>query len=243
LRGVSFDLAGFAFFAAFSSARAALAAASSFEYSRLGTALAKNMSVAAADMPGLNPVLKIADGWKQYAEGLNPVDDFRNSFILSDAEHLAGGWDSLKPMLAWTWEQSGLNGFVQYDPKSNTSLELTISATPVLNGLVRISDYGYREQQMAGERLEDAAGAAVRLQMPANSQRLNTEFYLVRGLGADDRTPDQEARYRELTAWHKSVWKPAEQQLRDADAMGISGEQRAALRKAAELQSEAFIRQ
>jgi hypothetical protein len=210
---------------------------------RVGVAFTKNMNVAASDVPGFNPVLKIANGWRQYAEGLNPVDDFRNSFILSDAEHLAGGWDGLKPMLAWTYGQSGLNSFVRYDPQWNTRLEMTIDNTPVLNGLVRISDYGYREQQMEGERLEDLAGAVARLQMPANAQQLNTEFYFLRGLGADDRTPEQQARYNELREWHGKVWKPAEQQLRDADAMGMTSEQKAGLRKAAEEESKAFVRQ
>lgn len=189
---------------------------------RIAAAMARNVSVAANDVPGVNPVVKIAGAWSQFVQGWNPIDDYRGAHILSDAEHLAGGWHGVPPMLAWTWSESGLQGFVRYDPDANTTLEQTVAMAPLVNGLLRISDYGFREQQMSAERMEDGAAAAARLSLPANARQLNSEYSFLRNIGADDRTPDQEVRFQELRGWHEGVYKPAEQMLRDAGEMGLS---------------------
>ena len=209
---------------------------------RLGVALTRNFSVAAGDVPGLNPLLKISNGWREYAQGQNPIDDFRASRILTDAEFLVGGAAALKPMLAWTIGQTGVQSFLRYDPQAKTSIEITAQNLPIVNGMVRISDYGFREQQMLTERMEDAAGAAARLALPANARQLATEHSFLRGLGAPDRTPEQETRYQQLSAWHSTVWKPAEQQLRDADELQLSPATRRTIIDSAERASRPFER-
>ncbi len=209
--------------------------------SSIGDALTKNLSVGASDMPGLNPLLKIADGWKTYLAGQNPIDSYRGSFVLSDKQFLAGGWDGAKPMIAWTYGQTGLQSFMSYDPHANTTLEQTIASTPVLSGLVKITDYGFQETQQAGERLEKAAAARVALGMPNNAQQLAGEFSMLRGLGKADRNPAQEDRYRALSSWHQK-YKIAEEQISNADDNHLSSEQVKGIRAALERESKTFER-
>ncbi|NBW12080.1 MAG: hypothetical protein EBR82_29020 [Caulobacteraceae bacterium] len=210
---------------------------------RLGQALTKNLALGTSDMPGITPLLTIGSTWKQYLSGQNPIDDFRGQHILSDDQFLVGGWESAKPMLTWTLGQSGINGFVRFDPNAKGWLEISAAGIPIVNGMVRISDYGYREQQLRGEKLEDAQSAAIRLGMPTNARTLNTELSFLRGLGAPDRTPAQEERYQILSLWHSAIWKPAEQQLRDAQAMGLTPTDRKSVLQSVEQQSQAFQKQ
>ena len=121
------------------------------------------------------------------------------------------------------------------------TLEQIAHSLPLLNGTVKVTDYGYREAQLAGERAEQAAAARVRLGMPANVQRLAGEYGFLQRLGAEDRTPAQEERYRELSAWHHE-YKLVEQQLRDAKENGLSEGEQAGLREGLRRETEGWER-
>lgn len=105
-----------------------------------------------SSVPGLSPAIETFSSTKQYIEGQNPYDSYRNRNAIPETEFEAGGWRRLKPFLIWQLQQ---NGFAQIIPSSSletgpsaTALEKTLN-TPLLGGLaqvfLRVSDYGHQE--------------------------------------------------------------------------------------------------
>jgi len=160
-------------------------------------------------LPGVNPALGIGAKWVDYANGLNPFDSFRGRHELSNAQYLAGGWQSLKPMMAMTINEAGLGNFYRYNPEADTTTELVLSNLPILQRLVKVSDRGYAEQQRAGIDAGRAQDARLRLAMPEQVQALAGEYGFLRGLGKANRTAEQAARYEQLKIWNRAIYTPS----------------------------------
>jgi len=207
----------------------------------VGTMLQHNLAEIDSDVPGLNPMIKMASGWKTYLQGQNPLDDFRGKFVLSDAQFLAGGWDGVKPMLTWTYGQTGMSNFVSFDPQTGMTTE-QLKNLPMINGMVKITDAGYHEQQVAAMTLEQQAAARLKLDMPANAQRLAMEYGTLQRLGDKFRTDEQTTRFQELKAWYQSIYRPAEQYLRDGKDNGMTASERDATLAGVKQASEQFVR-
>jgi proteasome lid subunit RPN8/RPN11 len=166
--------------------------------------------------PSLNPALTVPERWAEYAAGQNPLDPFRGQPIIPTKEFEAGGWDSLQPMLSWTANESGIMNFVRWNPQAETATELTVSAIPGVNRIIKISDYGYREQQREAEKQDTSEKAKVRLSYPDNAQRLLSEYYLLRRISAENRTDPQSDRYATLNVWYNQVYKKLDEAIIDA---------------------------
>ncbi|HVU38095.1 MAG TPA: hypothetical protein VHC95_07150 [Opitutales bacterium] len=170
------------------------------------TPLPNALNFLTEQLPGENPTLKIAQAWKQYLGGQNPIDDYRGQPILTDNEFLAGGWDSLKPMLAWTADEGGASSFFRYDPRANTTTETVVGGAPVLSSILKFTDQGYREQQQAQQLADESAHARAVLDLPAGVQALIHEYEYLDRVKAADRTPAQQERFAELAAWHHALY-------------------------------------
>ena len=103
-------------------------------------------SFGAGQLPNLAPGIQIATGWMTYLQGQNPYDNFRGRTIISDTDWKAGGWNSLKKMIEWTVNQSGQVSFATYSKDSNSTFESIAQLTPIINRLLKISDYGVTEE-------------------------------------------------------------------------------------------------
>jgi hypothetical protein len=160
-------------------------------------------------VPGENPTLKIADAWKQYLGGQNPIDDYRGQPILTDNEFLAGGWDGLKPMLAWTLDESGTSSYFRYDPHANTTSEIVLGGAPVLSSILKFTDQGYREQQRRQQDLDQSEHARAVLDLPDQVQALIHEYEYLDRVKPADRTPAQLDRFAQLAAWHHALYDHA----------------------------------
>ena len=193
------------------------------------------LAFGAGQVPSLNPILTIAKGWVDYLEGENPKDNFRNSNVLSNAEYLAGGWPAMKSMIGFTADNMGVTNFIRWDPKANSTLEMTLSAVPGINRFIQTTATGYRERQEATLQAESAARAKLRLAMPANVQTLAGEYYHLRSVKASVRTIEQTTRLMELSGWMKRTYQPYE------DLMSI-GTVDAATMKSFEQASAAYER-
>lgn len=103
-------------------------------------------------MPTLSPIFGIGTDWFQFLSGKNPYDEWRGRPVLDDATFEAGGYPALKKMIEWTWNEVGLGGYYQfttYDNSSQSTTETTVKAIPVLNRLLKVSDYGLKESGQA----------------------------------------------------------------------------------------------
>lgn len=167
----------------------------------------------AGQIPSVNPAVQIPVKWSEYLSGDNPEDPFRGRPIIPSTEFEAGGLESLEPMALWTLQQSGASSWIHWNKNADTTTELTMSAIPGLNRLVKTSDYGYREQQMATEQKEDQKRAQHRLAMPDNVQKLLSEYFYLRGIDQTRRTPAQLTRYETLNVWYNSFYKPADESV------------------------------
>ena len=163
-----------------------------------------------ATVPGVNPVVSTADAWVDYMRGLNPRDTFRNRSILTDDEYLAGGWSSTRTMLGWTLGETGVTNFFNYDSQADTLTETTISATPVLNRFIKITDRGLAQGEEKDRRLEERDMAKFRVGLPEFIKGLRTEYSYLQRLG-EDRTEDQELRYNELKFWRRGYQQSMDQ--------------------------------
>jgi hypothetical protein len=159
-------------------------------------------------VPGLNPVLTLANTWTQYASGLNPRDRLRGNPILTNNQFQVGGWESLKGMFAYTWDQVGGGNFVRYDPNAQTWQEHTFGSLPILSRAVKITDTGLRERQRNAEAALDARNARIRVAMPDTVNRLLAEYYRINAIRSENRTPDQAQRLFKLAAWYQDIWMP-----------------------------------
>lgn len=178
------------------------------------------LSYAGGNLPTENPAIGIFRKWADYADGNNPYDPFRGKHVLSNAEHLAGGWYSLKPMLAMTWDSAGLGNFYRYNPDADTTTELVVSNAPIIQRLVKVSDRGFSESQQQSMDAADAVNARLRLSMPENVQRLATEFNFLKSLGNGGRTAQQQERYDALKQWNRAIYTPAYESAQEMIAAG-----------------------
>lgn len=96
--------------------------------------------------PSVTPTLTIPYQWISYFSGGVPWDSFRQRPIIPDRVRQIGGLLAFEKMVEWTINNTGITNFSSYDPSKRTSTEVTVQSTPILNRLLRISDYGMTEE-------------------------------------------------------------------------------------------------
>lgn len=171
----------------------------------------------AGQFPTVNPALTIPAAWGTAMSGGNPTDTLRGRPIIPQREWSAGGVNVLEPMFQWSMAQSGLNSLVSWNPRAATTSEFLFSAVPGINRIVKVSDYGKREEQ----RMEGVADQSARdreyLKLPQSVQALNSEYSRLQQLGPR-RNSAQETRYNDLKKWHHDVFSPADEAIRSANS-------------------------
>jgi hypothetical protein len=156
-----------------------------------------------SQVPGTNTLVELGQNWTTFLAGRNPRDDFRNRYILSDDQWLAGGWEATKPMLGWTLEQTGITNFFTYDPKADTLTETTLSAAPILNRFIKISDRGVYQSEAKADEADKRDMAKVRLSLPDQVNGLRTEYNYLKNRG-ENRSDRETLRYYELGQWYRT---------------------------------------
>jgi hypothetical protein len=156
-----------------------------------------------SQVPGTNTIVELGQNWTTFLAGRNPRDDFRNRYILSDDQWLAGGWEATKPMLGWTLEQTGITNFFTYDPKADTLTETTLSAAPILNRFIKISDRGVYQSEAKADEADKRDMAKVRLSLPDQVNGLRTEYNYLKNRG-ENRSDRETLRYYELGQWYRT---------------------------------------
>jgi hypothetical protein len=199
----------------------------------------RSISLGTSDMPGIHPLIKIGNGWLEFAQGQNPYDSFRGGHVLTQQQQDAGRRNpmaSIEPMLSWSYKQTGLQTFASWNPKAGTTTEMVLGSLPVINGVVKVSDNGLVEAYQGEMQNERADRAAAALSMTPAVQRLRQEYNHLRMIGIERRTATQEERYYELSAWNRDIYEPfVEAMTSDPDA------NKRFLMRAADSESKPFI--
>jgi hypothetical protein len=166
-----------------------------------GASPANVLAFGAGQVPGLNPLLGLADAWKDYLKGDNPRDDFRGSTVLTNDQWLAGGWPAMKGMISFSAQQTGVTNFIRWNPDAETTTELVFSAIPGVNRLTGVTDAGYRERQMLLQREENATGARIRVQLGESTLYLLRQYNTLSRIKPGLRTPEQAEKLDALKPW------------------------------------------
>lgn len=166
--------------------------------------------------PELNPAITVPEKWAQYAKGQDPEDDFRGQPIISDRVYRAHDYHGAEAMAAWTLNQTGVLNLFSYNPQSQSTTELGLSAIPGINKFVKVTDQGYREAQRATQTEIDAQRDMQFLKLPDKVQSLELEYWRLAKINADTRTAPQEERLNELKYWYQNTYRPAWGDINDA---------------------------
>jgi hypothetical protein len=181
-----------------------------------------------ASLPGVNPVLNVADKWGQFFFGNSPVDH-RNQPILSEDEKKAGGFYAVKPMLGWTINETGVSNFFKYDPRANTFTSAAINSVPAFNRFLKITDTGLRENQRHAEDEKGVVKAKFRLNMPDQVTALRQEYFWLRTRG-EARNMREKDRYHDLQQFESFFQKRLEE-ADTAQSLGRNMEVRQSLQE------------
>jgi len=191
-------------------------------------------SIGAGQLPSINPIISLGEAWTAWASGYNPRDGLRNSPVLTNDVWLEGGWPALRDMTLYTAQETGAMNFFRYDPRANTTLEISLNAVPGLGRVLKVSDYGLLEAQEAGETEERQEGAILRNSLPDDVAKLRRSYYWLARLGRDGRSEEQERRFLELQLWHNAIYRPAEQAARDNGQERLTRDEAVRLRRDSE---------
>ncbi|MCK4265412.1 hypothetical protein KAW80_03580, partial [Candidatus Babeliales bacterium] len=112
-------------------------------------------AIGAGQLPTVTPVITILGSWGQFLSGKNPYDSFRGRTLIDDTTFSAGGTPALKKMVKWTVNSFGLTQFTTYDPVRNDTMENIMQVTPILNRMIKISDYGITEESNKAQAVEE----------------------------------------------------------------------------------------
>lgn len=111
-------------------------------------------SHAGGQLPGLNPLFKIAGMWAQYALGHNPADTQRGVNVLTDKQYAAGGGQAIAQLLKQSWNDAGgsivhrfRNLNLEASPQSDAEKLLDVPlVSNALGRWVKVSDRGLVDQ-------------------------------------------------------------------------------------------------
>ena len=116
-------------------------------------------SLGAGYIPSVTPMWEVAGAWLNYAQGRNPYDSYRGRQVVDDLTWRAGGLPVFQKLIQYTTNQLGFSQFSTYSDETDTTFDLIIKMTPVINRALRSTDYGETEiDQLIKKKLssEDA---------------------------------------------------------------------------------------
>jgi hypothetical protein len=106
-------------------------------------------------------------------------------------------------MLGWTLGATGITNFFNYDTEADTLTEMTISATPVINKFLKISDRGVYQNDLKLNQADERDMAKIRLSLPDFVNGLRTEYNYLK-TRSEQRSERENDRYLQLGAWNRA---------------------------------------
>lgn len=166
-------------------------------------ALQQIVDFGAGQLPKLAPPITIGANWVAYLSGKNPYDDFRGRPIMPDKVYQAGGRYALTSMVKWTANQMGLASFATHDPSSKSGVESMLEVAPLLNRVIKVSDYGEHEESMKTLTAKQAEDAALSLDRGQAAVSYTKERYILsQKLAADEISTDERTRLSRLNKYY-----------------------------------------
>ncbi len=183
--------------------------------------MAQILDFGAGQLPSVSPAITITSAWKDYLTGKNPYDAFRGRQVISQTEWKAGGWPRLKKMVQWTVNQSGLARFATYDTSDNTWFETAVQTAPIVNRLIRVTDYGMTETINKELKASERVAALFKLDRGTETRAFKRElFRMAQMKKAGVLSEEAERRLRRIQMFDRRVVQKLEKQIKDAVEQG-----------------------
>lgn len=166
-------------------------------------ALQQIVDFGAGQLPNIAPPLTIGATWVAYLSGKNPYDSFRGRPLMPDKVQQAGGRYALSAMVKWTINQMGLASFATHDSSAKSSVESTLEVAPLLNRVIKISDYGEQEESMKTLSAKQAEDAALSLDRGRAAVSYTKERYILsQKQAADEISTEERTRLARLNKYY-----------------------------------------
>lgn len=117
------------------------------------------LSLGAGFIPSVTPIWTVAEGWLNYAQGRNPYDSYRGRLVIDDTTWTAGGLPVFEKMVKWTTNEVGLSQFTTYSDETDTTFDYFLKGTPIINRMIKSTDYGLKEKEKELEKKIDSEKA------------------------------------------------------------------------------------
>jgi superfamily II DNA or RNA helicase len=162
--------------------------------------------------PSDNPIFTVPATWLEYAQGKNPEDAFRDRPILNHTQEGLRGLEGAKGMATWSLNQVGARdafNLTKLADDENDGFIATLALhTPLVNRFIKVSDYGYREQQFNKLSEKQRASLIHREKYGEATKDALRKYYQLQRFGEQGRTPQQEEAYRDLSWWYRNDYTP-----------------------------------
>lgn len=178
-------------------------------------------SYGAGQIPNLSPTLTtFVYSWPAFLMGSNPYDFFRGRNVMTNAEYKAGGWPALKKMVMWTVNQTGWTRFATYDRSGKTWTEWALEVTPILNRLIKVSDYGLEEQTKRKVAEKESEDARINLMRSPKHRQFWMELNRLQDMKNADAITEEGQRKLNRMNRQRSIITAAQNRIEDAISRG-----------------------
>jgi len=165
---------------------------------------------ATSQLPGLNPAIDIAAKNFQMAQGINPIDSFRNRPIINWTDWNAGGWDKLGAIASWNLSNL-TGGFwraeTAVDTKGLSDVQRGIQQIAPLRSMLTMDNYRQEREQAIERNEKDRLAARTKKALGDSATELIAMGAKLESLGATKRTAAQEERYKLFLEFNRQYWE------------------------------------
>tara|TARA_B100001123_G_scaffold5207_3_gene6729 strand:- start:4994 stop:7462 length:2469 start_codon:yes stop_codon:yes gene_type:complete len=178
--------------------------------------------------PSDNPLISVPGKWLEYAQGRNPEDAFRDRPILNRTQEGLRGLEGAKGMATWSLNQMGARDAFNFTKLADDEQDGFIASlalhTPLVNRFLKVSDYGYREQQFNQLSEKQRASLIHREKYGEATKDALRKYYQLQRFGEQGRTPQQEADFEDLSFWYQNDFNNYNTDILSAMELGMKAQ-------------------
>jgi len=144
------------------------------------------------------------------AQGINPIDSFRNRPIINWTDWNAGGWDKLGAIASWNLSNL-TGGFwraeTAVDTKGLSDVQRGIQQIAPLRSMLTMDNYRQEREQAIERNEKDRLAARTKKALGDSATELIAMGAKLESLGATKRTAAQEERYKLFLEFNRQYWE------------------------------------
>ncbi len=206
-------------------------------------------------LSSISTPLSMANAWRQYASGVNPIDPHFGGNIVQNDPWLAGGTERFRGMVHWSARQFGVASTLAMPvldpllrPTSQASGYSTVEGItqgfPITSRFFRVSNRGLSEKTQAAIEMEKEFDARIRVSFDADTKWLGNQRWMLTTLKPSQQHELSTEEHQKLALynhWYNTAYVPLRKyyeaaynkgdEQEQARLLGVLKEQSAAMRE------------